>query len=837
MTAREPEPRPNESIEAPKEAAKRMSRRNPQGERARASRATRVLEVVTLAGIYGGLLLPLVFLTGLVVYPYVFLKLLFLQILVALTLPAFLVLAWRVPRYRPRFSWVWAALGAHCLALALSVATAADRHRAFWGNQERMNGLFSLLHFVAWFAMASSVFKSWRQWRRLLHWQAALGFAMAAVALLQRPFPTLLGAESGERVAGLLGNAIYSGVYHLFMLFLLAFLWIRAERPSWRRFYAVGMAASAAALWASGSRGPLLGLVLGAAVALTIWAIRSGRRRLLALEVAALAMAAVAYAIIARVFVPMPSLEGFWQRHGALQHVFLADFDPARRHLWAIALRAFHDRPWLGWGLTNYEIVFDVLYDPWFMCFGLYATLQDSSHSLYLDHLSTTGILGLLTFVGLWTAVLASFASALRSKRLDLPSSAALFGLAAAYLVQGIFVFDSPGVHSMVYLLLALAVAVGGPEWNAPEPAAVGSESPAAASRLQAPAFAALAAAGALLAYRASILPGYASFLAKQGHAAFRRTQCAPALALAKRAAAVPTPYFEDQMFMVTKDLTWLSDTGKLERCPEWRAGLEHARALMDRILEQHPAHSRQRWVYANLLTALGRQTRDPAILAEAGEQLEHLLFESPRRQQFQYNYANWLVEMGRVGEAKAHLDFALSQGDRIGESLWRKGVFQWRALEQSKAGAELMAEAMEVECRYGFKSAMEVQQLAQAYSVLGDREHLKGVIRYVENFSKDDRPSIVHLGIARYLEKHGLLEERDQVLALAQKRDPKLAEPLRAWREGRIRSLAEVERALAAPAPGPRSDAREPAAESAARAHQVAPVSARPLAAELVVP
>lgn len=814
-----------------------MSRPKDHEPSGRSSTATRALEAVTQLGIYGGLLLPLVFLTGLVVYPYVFLKLLFLQILVALTVPAFLVLAWREPRFRPRFSWVYAALGAHYVALALSVATAVDRHRAFWGNQERMNGLFSLLHFVAWLAMATSVLKTWGQWRRLLHWQAALGVVMAAVALLQRPFPTLLGAETGQRVSGLLGNAIFSGAYHMLALFFLAFLWVRAEKPTWRRLYAVAMAASAAALWASGSRGPLLGLIAGAVAALTIWAIARGRYRLLGLEAATMAAAVGAYALIAKLLVPLPSLENFWRTHEALQHVFLVDFDPARRHLWAIAWRGFHDRPWLGWGLTNYETVFDVHYDPWFMCSGYGGTLQDSSHSLYLDHLSTTGVLGLLTFLGLWAAALASVASALRAKRLDAAAASVLFGMMAAYLVQGIFVFDSPGVHTMVFLLLALALAVGRPEWHALAPAAPKPAPRPWARRLQAPAFAALALAGALLAYRGSILPARASYLAKQSHAAYRRGNCGAALAFGRRAADVPTPYLEDQMFMLAKNLSWLSDTGKLERCGDWRASLEHGRSLMARILVQHPAHSRMRWLYSNLLFTLGKQTRDPAILAEAGQQIEHLLFESPRRQQFQYNYANWLVEMGRIGEAKAHLDFALSQGENMGESLWRKGVFTWRALEQSKAGAALMAQAMAVECAYGFKSAMEVQQLAQAYSVLGDREHLKGVVKYVEGFSKEDQPTIVHLGIARYLEKHGLVEERDRVLQLAEQRDPRAAEHLKAWREGRLRTLADVEKAVTAPSSEPRADARAPAASARPLGSGAATAGLRPLAADLAVP
>jgi O-antigen ligase len=795
-----------------------MSRPKAHMTRVPDSKTTRLLRAVTLVGVYGGLLMPLVFRPGLVVYPFVFLKLLFFQVLMSLTLPAFLVLAWREPRYRPRFSWLYAALGGHFIALALSAATAMDRHRAFWGNQERMNGLFSLLHFVAWFAMASSVLKTWPDWRNLLHWQAGLGFVMAVVALLQRPLPNLLGVEAGSRVAGLLGNPIYLGAYQAFMVFWLVLLWVRAEKPVLRRYYALGIAASAAALWASGSRGPLLGLVVGGAIAFAIWAIAAGRHRLVALGGAALACTAGGYALIARFLVSLPALEAFWKQNAALEHIFLADFDPARLRLWAIAWRAFHDRPWLGWGLANYDIAFEAHFDPRFMCWGPGGSLQDSSHSLYLDHLSTTGIVGLLTFVLLWASVFAAVGRALREKRMELPAGAVLLGMVASYLVQGIFVFDSPGVHSMTFLLLALAVAAGAPEWAASKKTrpAIAAQ-PRIAPRVSIPlslVFLGLELAGSLLAFRTSILPGYASFTTKEAHIAFRRGDCRAALALMRKAAGLPTPYLDDQLYALGLNLGGLSENGRLDRCPEWRSVLEHGRALMGTLLEWRPVHSRQRRIWASLLVAVGKASQDPAILAEAGRELEALLAENPRNQQLQYNYANWLADTGRLGEAEKHFDFALSLNESIGESLWRKGVFLWRSLGQGKAGAELMAKAMEVECKYGLKNAMEVQRLAQAYAGLGDRAHLKDMVRRVQDFSKDDRPTHVHLGIARYLEMLGLTAERDRVLEIARERDSGLAERLRPWREGRV-PLGDIERLYGvAPNPVPRTEPSAPRAK-----------------------
>lgn len=368
----------------------------------------------------------------------------------------------------------------------------------------------------------------------------------------------------------------------------------------------------------------------------------------------------------------------------------------------------------------------------------------------------------------------------------------------------------------MSYLLIALSVAVARPEFAmAVEPKASVEAPLARGLALPAlPAFVALEALGVLLAWRASLLPAQASYANKATFAAFKRGDCAAALRKATAAAKIPTPYVEDQVHTLSKGLGGLSEKNKLDLCPQWPQLLDQARAVENRHARIHGGHTRQRAMFAALLLSLARTTKQPPLLAQAGEQFELLLAESPRRQQYQYDYAGWLVEAGRLKEAQAHLEFALNQYETSGESIWRLGVFKWRSLKQPGAGAELMRKAvLGKECPYGPKSAMETQQLAQAYWTLGDREHLKGLVKAVEDFSKDDRPTIVHLGIARYLEKSGLLGERDRVLRIAEERDPPLSAKLRPLREGRVKSVAEIEQSFAGAAESARGSATPPGA------------------------
>lgn len=758
--------------------------------------AVRVLRALTWAGVYGGLLMPLAFSAELVVYPFVFLKLLYLQALIGLTFPAWAALAWLDPRFRPRRSWVALALLAHLAALALSVAFAADRSRAFWGNQERMNGLFSLLHYAAWFLMTASSLRGWPAWRRLLRFQAALGVAMAAVALLQLPFPLLLGLPSDVRVAGLLGNPIYSASYHLFCIFLLAFLRAQEPSPRLRALWLAAALPSLAAMWAAGSRGPLLALAVGATAAALAWGAVTGRRRALALSLGALAASVAGYVLVARALVPLPALRGFWQRVPSLLHVFTLDFDPTRRRLWGIAVDGFRERPWTGWGLANFEAVFDVFYPPIALCEGPEGTLQDSAHSVFFDHLAASGAPGLLTFLVLWGAVFAALAGALRRGALAPAPGAALAGLAAGYLAQGLFVFDSPGLTLMSTLLLGLAAAAATGDLQAP------AGPPPVEAPLRPTVLAAFAVAEALacaLVWRTTVQPALASRLNKATHQAFRRGSCDEMLTAAQGAFAVPTPYLDDQLYTLSRDLGSLAARGQLNRCTQWRPLVAHTRRVAERLLADHPSHAHQRSAWAGLLLAAGRAGPAPELLDEAGPHLARRLEEAPRRQLAHFDQANWLVAKGRVPEAHQLLLEALRLDESIGDVRWQLGVFTWRTLQLPKQGAELLAGAVTGRCARRLRGALEVQQLAQAWALLGDRERLRTIVQHVKDLPKEDRPAAAHLAVARALEAAGLVAERDQVLAIGEERHPALAMLLAPLSDGRAHTLAEAERMMRA--------------------------------------
>ena len=292
------------------------------------SRVTRTLELITLAGVYGGLLMPLFF-SRLVTFPFIFSKMLYFQILVGLTFPAWVMLASREVRYRPRASWLTLAVVAWFATLGLATVFADSRWRSFFGTQERMTGLFSLLHFLAWYVMTTSTLRSSRDWRRLLEFQVAVGFVAACAAWLLPLYPKLIGfgaATLGDRLSGLFGNPIFSASYQVFNAFFIMFL---CKKASWKRrcWYGLALGASLVSILLSGSRGPLLGLVAGLAVAALALALASAHRRFVMFLGIGAAVLGTAYALLLVFVVHAPSFDRFWTAHGNLRHFFEFDVD------------------------------------------------------------------------------------------------------------------------------------------------------------------------------------------------------------------------------------------------------------------------------------------------------------------------------------------------------------------------------------------------------------------------------------------------------------------------------------------------------------------------------
>ena len=740
-----------------------------------------LLKIITYIGIYGGLLMPLFF-WPIVIFPFVFSKLLYFQFLIGLTFPAYLTLAWFEPRYRPRFSLLYVSIVAYFIALGVSVIFSIDSSRSWWGNQERMNGLFTLLHFLAWLSMAVGTLKTWPQWRRLLNYEIGLSAFMAMVTILQKPFPQLLQFPVSERLGGLLDNPIYMAAYQIFNLFFLALLWMKSSSRQMRIFYIlIGLLDVGAFIFAQ-SRGALVGLGAGILIFAITYAMLTPGKNIKRGFTAFILLCFISYGALFAFrdtdLVRNSTLARFTNFSGASRTRLIA---------WEIAWKGFLDRPITGYGLDTFHILFNEKYNAESLRFGYYETWFDRAHNTVMDVLSMTGLLGFVTFAAMYISLYVSIIRSYRKRWIDVPIVSVLIALPVAYFVQNLFVFDHPALFSMSYLLFALVIAASFPgfAFQAQSLPEVVSEKPKSTTWALA-IFIILQISAACLVWRTTVLPFWSSILSIRSNKSFSFGQYEQAFKEAQQSYAVPTFYLDEQTFLQARNFISLVESGKLETQPFWREWHDLIIRITDDYLARHPNNAHSCFVYARFAETMSRYMPEDSAIAEA-QYLKGIEL-SPKRQQMYFSYARFLIDRKRSDEAVKLLEKVVTFDPDLGEPYWLLGLHLFFDRGETQSGAEMLLKGINAKYIYVLKTGQEAMALAMAYEQSGEKDKIKDVIAQLPDLPQ--APLNIYMEIARIAERVGLITERDMIINALSRIDQNVAFRLSPLLQGHVTSI-----------------------------------------------
>lgn len=689
------------------------------------------LRTVSMIGIYGGLLMPLVF-VPVVIFPFVFSKLIFLQVLIGLTFPAYLALAWMEPSARPPRHALIGAIAFYLCAIGFSALFAVDPARSWWGNQERMNGLFTLLHFFAWFLMTTGLVKSWTQWRRLLNFELALSVIMACVSMLQIPFPKLLLFPVSARIGGLLDNPIYMAAYQIFNIFFA--LWLLAKSParSTKGIYACVIVAQFIAFFLTQSRGALVGLAVGLFTVGVVVAFTAKDRRLKRGVVAAVASVFVIYGIL----FAFRNTEVIKNSPFARVTSGLTVIPQPRLIAWRIAWEGFKEKPIVGWGFDNFHILFNLKYNPHSLRYSQYETWFDRSHNTVMDVLAMTGVVGLIGFVAVYAALFWSLLRAYRHGRLDSISFALLTGLPVAYFVQNVFVFDHPAAFTMSYLLFAVVVGVSSHGFHVPgaEPKELPAPVQGKSHALPAITFAIVQLVALGIVWRYSVLPFQASRTMIQANSAFqtRPVRYDVALELFKMANAIPTPYLDEQVYLMARNLTELAQDPALKTHPKRDELVSLTKKVAQEELVRHPRST-------NMLFLVARFYQEISALYPSDAQTALQLYQravetSPRRQQLFFALADFHYRQNQPEVALSYEKKAVDEDPNLGQAHLAYGISLLFRKKDTVNGTReiLLSQTSPFPYELGVR---ELPAVAEAAFLVKDKEAMSLLItRYASN-------------------------------------------------------------------------------------------------------
>lgn len=373
------------------------------------------------------------------------------RMLVEIAFAGWLVLMACDKTYRPRFSWtlVWYKTLAVWMFIA-DAFFAVNAHKALWSNYERMDGWVTLAHLYIFMVVLASVLSAEKLWRKW--WLAFIaGNALVCVYGVAQLLGLAAIHQSGTRIDASIGNAEYFAGYLLFAIAVTIWqaLETRDKKLVWLRYSLFALAVvQFVLLFATGTRGTLVGLIAAGFFGSVLWILESGKQ---GRKVGA-AVLAVLIIVVGGLFVMRNA--SFVQHNPNIQRlasVFtLKEALGPRLSIWHMAIEGIQEKPLTGWGQEGYNYIFNKYYEP-----SLYAQEPwfDRAHNIFLDWTVAGGLPALLFFLA--TLIAAAFAlyraPVSRHERVLLLS--ALFG----YGVQGLAVFDNLFTYIPLVAILGMA--------------------------------------------------------------------------------------------------------------------------------------------------------------------------------------------------------------------------------------------------------------------------------------------------------------------------------------------------------------------------------------------
>ncbi|MBU2109637.1 O-antigen ligase family protein, partial [Patescibacteria group bacterium] len=294
-------------------------------------------------------------------FPFITGKNFFFRILVEILLGLWLILAIYDKRYRPKKSWILYFLTAFIAVLVLSTIFSANPYRSFWSNYERMEGLITFLHLFAYFLVFTAVLNTEKLWKWFFHISLGVSVIVAFYGIFQLAGKLEIH-QGGARLDATLGNASYLAIYMVFHIFLA--LWYFLKTRDWYKwFYLPVIILETLILYYTATRGAILGFIAGLFITALIVGFFSDSRKIRIYAVSTL----VLIVVLTGLFFSLRSSD-FIIKNPVLTRfagISLTETTTQSRFvIWGMSWEGFKERPILGWGPENYNLVFNKYYEP-----------------------------------------------------------------------------------------------------------------------------------------------------------------------------------------------------------------------------------------------------------------------------------------------------------------------------------------------------------------------------------------------------------------------------------------------------------------------------------------
>ncbi len=712
-------------------------------------------------------------------FPAIFPKTVYLRLLIELAFIFYLPLVLADKRFRPQGHIIYWSVAVFAVMVFITALAGINWHYSFWGNYERMDGIFSWLHYWVLILMMSCVLRAKADWRKLIAVALGAAILVTGYGFLQYTGVQSIGPlkiyESGAgRLQGSVVNPGFLAAYLLFNLTLALLLVIdAAAKIGFRIFGGLAWLWLAVGFSLTGVRGAFVGLVAGLVffgLGYLFWHKHNSLGRKIGLGLLVAFLFIISLLVVFRKSAPIAQNSIL----GRIVNINLSDPTVQSRLVsWQGVLPSIKENFWLGVGPQKFDYVFNRYFDPKFYTAIGGETWWDRAHNMVLEVFATMGIFGLAAYLLVGLAVLYTLFHLGRIKSGARVEALILMGFFIAYFIQNLFVFDSVNTYFILAIFIAYVVARSIETESAPYFGRLWRFKMPVVRRvwlflaviflLLAP----VAYAGniKLIEHNRLLL----RTLAYQGQSPFGLT-----LDSFRRIFALSD---FDQRETAIKLGAWLSQYGLNQSMTQsdFEGSYRVLTVNMEKARRLNPQDVRLLLAYGNALNVYGElaikvdKNLSQSILEKAGKVFQEAIKLGPGRQQVYFSLANTYLIGGDTERGIALLEKTAQLNEDNATTHWLLAFAYTQAKEPEKA---LAASGAALDKNYSFNSEKEATPIAQIYL---DKKDYAGLLRLYARVAQTVPTGTAQARLAALYAQLGRKEEAISAANEVIRRDPSL--------------------------------------------------------------
>lgn len=702
-------------------------------------------------------------------FPYIVPKTVFFQIVAELALFFYVLLIIVDGNYAPKWDLLAKSTLAFFGVYAIAGILGANPERSFFGSYERMLGVINVAHFIALFFVARAVFISLKDWVWLFRAFLFTSVSVGLYGLGQWLDLGFLYHAGAGRIDATIGNPAFVAGYFIFAAFFSIFSLLKDSSRGFKYFYIFSLVLSIWAVYASATRGGLLGLAAATVIIVIAYFLQKEKKFVFRKEFL-LTGVVIALFIFGLAFLT-GGKSAFFSPIERLMGISLKDTTTNTRVLAAkSSWEGFLEHPILGWGPQNYNLVFDKYYNPkiypaenWF----------DHAHSIIFDTLVATGAVGFLIYLFFLGAIVFYCFRFIRSDGKNYWLGVFGIALIAAYFVQNVFVFDSLVTYLSFFIFIAFVGAtfsVNTGEIAGAAKNTKGARKSVAGGELPIPTIVMLSAVFALGGYWMSVRPALGAYYAVQA-LMVNPDQTDTVIDYFKKSFDYGTPTKNAEIAgRVADSAIQLFGNDKIDQQKK-KEFFDFASEKASKAVEENPLDFRDRLYWSSFLNQGSAffGGNDNALLKEADKVLADSEKLAPKKQLLYLEWGRVKSKLGDQNGAVEKFKMAVDLNPDVEETRWRLASAYVRAGKIAEGEAEA-AEARRILAENNpqakINAASELD-LALAFKEKGSEDKEFEIMRNILANKESSTDSYVFIKLAEEFARKG---EKDNATAAARR-------------------------------------------------------------------